>query len=102
MGGLRALTSVENIEDIARIVVFDTWVRNCDRYAPGWGRDGQPRINLDNLFLSEDGAPEGKFMLKPIDHGHIMTCGKAVTRDLANIDATKDERLYGACRILGG
>lgn len=95
MGGLRSITNVENIDDIARIVVFDTWMRNCDRYAPGMGRDGQPRINLDNLFLSEDGAPEGKFILKPIDHGHVLTCGKPFTLDLARIDAIRDEKLYG-------
>ena len=95
MGGRRALTNVENIEDIARIIVFDTWVRNCDRYSPGLGRDRQARINLDNLFLSEDGASDGGFILKPIDHGHIITCGKPLAHGLANIDAIKDERLYG-------
>ena len=95
MGGQRALTNVENVEDIPRIVVFDTWMRHCDRYGPGQGREGGPRVNLDNLFLSEDGAPEGKFILKPIDHGHILTCGKPLTHGLANIDATQDDRLYG-------
>jgi hypothetical protein len=95
MGGQRALSNVENIGDIPRLVVFDTWVRNCDRYAPNWRLDGGPRINLDNLFLSTEGAPEGKFILKAIDHGHIFTCGKPLTDKLAHIENTQDERVYG-------
>lgn len=95
MGGPKALSSVENIDDIARLIVFDTWVRNCDRYGPGLGRGGEARVNLDNLFLSTEDAPEGKFILKAIDHGHVLTCGGAIDRRLAHIDNTQDERLYG-------
>ena len=95
MGGSKALTAVENLDCIPRLVAFDTWVRNCDRYAPGLGRDGKARMNPDNVFLSTEGAPEGRFILKAIDHGHILTCGKALDRSLANIDNTHDERLYG-------
>jgi hypothetical protein len=95
MGGQKALSSVENIDDIPRLIVFDTWVKNCDRYAPGLGRGGQPRMNPDNLFLSTEDAPKGKFILKAIDHGHVLTCGSPLTDKLANIDKTKEERLYG-------
>lgn len=45
MGGHRALSNVENIGDIPRLVVFDTWVRNCDRYAPNWKPDGNDAFN---------------------------------------------------------
>ncbi|MEW6209198.1 MAG: HipA family kinase [Acidobacteriota bacterium] len=95
MGAHRALTNVENLGDIPRIIVFDTWVRNCDRYAPGLGRAGEARMNMDNLFLSTEGAPEGKFILKVIDHGHILSCGRTLGRDLAYIDSTQEEKLYG-------
>ncbi len=95
MGGQRALSNVENIGDIPRLVVFDTWVRNCDRYAPNWKPGGEARINPDNLFLSTEGAPEGKFFLKAIDHGHIFTCGKPLTPSLAHIENIQDDRLYG-------
>jgi hypothetical protein len=95
MGGQRALSNVENICDIPRLVAFDTWVRNCDRHAPNWKPDGKARINLDNLFLSTEGAPEGKFILKAIDHGHIFTCGKPLTPSLSHIENIQDERLYG-------
>lgn len=66
MGGGKGLKNIENIADLPRLVVFDTWVRNCDRYGPGYGRDDKPRINLDNLFLSTEGAPKGRFTLKAI------------------------------------
>lgn len=95
MGGEALLQQIENAEDIAKFIVFDTWVRNCDRYAPGFGKDEKPRVNADNLFLSTDGAPEGKLILKAIDHGHIFTCGRPLTSKLANIETIKDERLYG-------
>lgn len=95
MDGRKALASIENPEDIPRIIVFDTWVRNCDRHAPGMGRDGQARINMDNLFLSEEGAGKGKFILKAIDHGHIFTCGRRINRNLAFIENTREEKLYG-------
>lgn len=95
MGGVASLRHIENLEDIAKLIVFDTWVRNCDRYAPGMGKDGNPRMNPDNLFLSADGASAGKLILKAIDHGHIFTCGKPLTPKLAHIETIKDDRLYG-------
>ena len=95
MGGPASLQQVGNLDDIARLIVFDTWVRNCDRYAPGMGKDGKPRMNTDNLFLSADGTPDGKLVLKAIDHGHVFTCGKPLTPKLASIETIKDERLYG-------
>ena len=92
--GPSTLSFVQNINDIPRLIVFDTWVRNCDRYRPAG--EGEPeRINPDNLFLSEEGADAGKFILKAIDHGHIFSCGKPLDRNLANIANVKDERLYG-------
>jgi hypothetical protein len=49
-----------------------------------------------NLFLSStEGAPEGKFILKAIDHGHILTCGRRLDRNLLKIDCIKEERVYG-------
>lgn len=102
MGGAASLEQIENVEDIARLIVFDTWVCNCDRYAPGMGKDGQARMNADNLFLSADGAPDGKFLLKAIDHGDIFTCGKQLTPRLANIEAIKEEKLYGCFPFFRG
>lgn len=95
MGGSGTLEYVENLYDIPRIVVFDTWVRNCDRYCPTDTPNGKPRINVDNVFLSVEGATQGKFILKPIDHGHIFSCGKQLTPKLSNISNVQERKLYG-------
>jgi hypothetical protein len=95
MGGHEALAEVDNLDSLLWIVAFDTWVRNCDRHGPGLGPAGGPRINLDNLFLSTEAAPDGKFILKAIDHGHILTCGRPLSPRLADIDNVQDDRIYG-------
>jgi hypothetical protein len=95
MGTALTLESVTNLDVLARMVLFDTWMRNCDRHGPEYGKDGRPRENLDNLFLSEEGAERGKFILKPIDFGHIINCGRGLNRRIADIDNVRDERVYG-------
>jgi hypothetical protein len=52
-------------------------------------------MRLDNLFLSNEEASLGKFVLKAIDHGDILTCGRELTPRLAHIDFIRDEVLYG-------
>lgn len=94
LAGESSLRFVQNLGDIPRLVVFDTWVRNCDRYRPA-DEDEPRRVNRDNLFLSEEGAEAGKFTLKVIDHGHIFSCGRPLNRNLADIANVKDGRLYG-------
>ncbi len=95
MGGEKALANVTNTDVLAKIIVFDTWTRNCDRYAPGLGKNGKARVNYDNLFLSEENAEKGKFILKPIDFGHIINCGRELTPRLADIGNIREERIYG-------
>ncbi len=84
-----------NLNDLAKIIVFDTWTKNCDRYGPGLGKAGGTRENLDNLFLSAENASKGKFVLKPIDFGHIITCGRELTPHIADIGSIREERVYG-------
>ncbi len=88
-GTERQLKQLINPEDISRLVVFDTWTRNWDRYSP----DGR-RINRDNVFLRED-TPQGRFQLKAIDHTHCFTWGRELTRRLSNIEFVKDREVYG-------
>lgn len=95
MGGSKTLESVENLEDIPRIVVFDTWVRNCDRFCPMYTAEGKPRINPDNIFFSVEGGSTGKFILKAIDHGHIFSCGKPLSTKLCHIENVREHKLYG-------
>jgi hypothetical protein len=95
MGGEKALSYVTNLDVLAKIIVFDIWTKNCDRYAPGLGQGGKARVNLDNLFLSEETAEKGKFILKPIDFGHIITCGRELSPRVADINQIREERIYG-------
>jgi len=91
-GGERDLALIDNPEGIASLVVFDTWARNCDRHHPD---QTQRRPNPDNVFLSEEGASPGHFLLTAIDHGHILACGRELDATLANIDVVRDQNLYG-------
>lgn len=94
MGTVRSISNVVNIGDIPKIIVFDTWIRNCDRYAPGM-RKGAPRSNADNLFLSRETPEKDVFLLKAIDHGHILTCGRPLSPQLAHIEFVQEPKLYG-------
>ncbi len=84
------LNKLINPLDISRLVVFDTWVLNCDRHAPG----GRRRPNYNNVFLSEE-APEGHLILKAMDHTHAFTCGRELTTRVAHLDRIRDPDVYG-------
>lgn len=90
-GDTESLRGLQNIDDISRLVLFDTWVRNCDRYRP------EPlRRNVDNVFcaippLSESRRP----ILMAIDHTHTFTCGSGLTRSIAHIEKIQDAMTYG-------
>jgi len=83
-GKVSELRRLANPEDIIRLVVFDTWTLNCDRYFP------PRRPNRDNVFLSREGAPPKQFILKAIDHTHCFTCGRELSRRVSNIAHIKD------------
>jgi hypothetical protein len=73
-GERRQLRKLANPDDVGRLVVFDTWTLNCDRYSHS--RKGGVRENRDNVWLSEEG-PDGQDLLKAMDHTHCFTCGGA-------------------------
>jgi hypothetical protein len=91
-GEPRELNQLVNPQDLNRLVVFDTWTRNCDRYSEK--DDGSLRINRNNVFLSEE-APAGQLLLRAMDHSHCFTCGRPISPKLAEIDKTHDDRVYG-------
>ncbi|WLD14663.1 HipA family kinase [Planctellipticum variicoloris] len=94
-GGDRELKLLVNPQDISRLVVFDTWVLNCDRHSPADPETGRRRKpNRDNVFLSEE-APAGQFLLKAMDHTHCFTCGREWTRRLGQVDTIRDSRVFG-------
>jgi hypothetical protein len=92
-GAPEDLDRLVNPDDLGRLIVFDTWTRNCDRYMPR--EDRPPRVNLDNVYLSRRGAPAGQFVLKAIDHGCCFTCGGDLTPKLSHLDRVQEKKLYG-------
>jgi hypothetical protein len=47
-GDAPTLRRLLNPGDISRLIMLDTWIRNCDRYRPEPNR----RVNRDNVFLA--------------------------------------------------
>jgi hypothetical protein len=89
-GGDAFLSRLKNKEDVSKLVVFDTWIRNSDRY-PADEQEQQAIANRDNIFF----APEGsKFELLIIDHTH---CFVETTLDdgLGDVYLLEDDRIYG-------
>jgi len=85
------LTVISNPSDIAKLVLFDQWVLNCDRYRP------EPRLrqNLHNVFFSREDSESGKFRLLAMDHTHIFTCGGEFRPDMARLEKVRDPLAYG-------
>lgn len=97
-GDSSVLDKINNRGDITRLVIFDTWIRNRDRYFSGdfdGKTENSPRYNYDNVFLGRKtkGAP---FTLRVMDHTHCFT-GEAVdlSRRLSNLNEINDSRIYG-------
>lgn len=92
-GDKKELKSVDNCEIITRLVVFDTWILNVDRYPPeNTGR----RPNYANVFLSEVTASPGKFRMITMDHTHCLRANQDLNANIKNINNIKDIRIYGA------
>lgn len=91
-GKERELKMLSNPEDVSRLIVFDTWVLNFDRRYPD---EDARHPNYNNVFLSEDNAPEGQFVLKAIDHTHCFDRIPELTPKISAIDRIKDARVYG-------
>lgn len=89
-GDEATLQNLSNPEDVPKLVVLDTYLRNWDRHSPNG-----TRLNKDNVFLSQARAPEGQFCLLAMDHSHAISHGRAIGRDLEHIGVIKDERIYG-------
>lgn len=84
------LTKLSNPSAISKLVVLDTWFRNCDRHAP----DGL-RINRDNVLLVRDTNTKKQYRLLAMDFTHAFSCGHELTRRMSYIEYVKDESVYG-------
>ena len=91
-GTAEELAWLINPEDLGRLVVFDTWTRNCDRHPPDLAAR---KPNRNNVFFSNEEMPDGQFRLIAMDHTHCFHCGRDLTAELEKIDLVKDERIYG-------
>ncbi len=92
-GATEELSDLVNKGDVGRLVVFDTWLSNCDRHPPDLN---VRRPNYDNVFLEDlTGDEAGKTRLIAMDHTHCLTCGRDLDGKMARIDRAKDSRLYG-------
>jgi hypothetical protein len=89
-GDGRELKKIFNLNDISGLVVVDTWLLNCDRYAP----DGL-RVNRDNVFLTQSPGKRGVLKLMAMDFTHAFTCGGEISRRLGFIERIKDKKVYG-------
>jgi hypothetical protein len=86
------LNSLINPDDIGKLVLFDTWTRNCDRHPPDLH---DKKVNLNNVFLSNENLQDGQWRVMAMDHTHCFNCGRDLNAQLAHINLIKDERLYG-------
>lgn len=91
-GESKVLEVVENLGDIAGLVLLDTWLLNCDRYSV---RDQKVRANYRNVFLSDRQAKPGRFRIVALDHTHCFTCGRHLKKGNLALNAIRDQRLFG-------
>lgn len=95
-GELKQLSLLENSDEISRLVVFDTWTLNCDRYSTHIYQE-VPRIreNKRNVFLSSETDAPGKLSLRTMDHTCCFSCGRDLSPALGHLDTIQDTRLFG-------
>jgi hypothetical protein len=85
-GGDVFLKRLVNPDDVSKLVVFDTWIRNPDRCPP----EGLPN-NRDNLFFTPIGR---KFDLVALDHSHCFV-ETTLADELGQSHLLADESVYG-------
>lgn len=88
-GGDIFLSRLRRPQDVAKLVLFDTWIRNHDRYPP----DGalHTEENLDNIFFT---PVDRKFDLVALDHSHCFVEGE-LEDDLGAPSVHTDDRICG-------
>lgn len=91
-GKAKDVKLIENRADVAKLILFDQWTLNCDRYRP---TPPPVRKNLHNVFFSRESAVPGKLKLLAMDHTHILTCGSPFRPDMARQDRVRNTTAYG-------
>lgn len=78
-------------DDLARLIVLDTWIRNCDRCHRAF--DGVIDYNRDNLLFESLGNQA--YRLAPIDHSHCIIDVGFEDAELQDATRIRDENVYG-------
>lgn len=86
------LNVLVNPGDAGKLVLFDTWTRNADRYPPDLTTRNP---NYNNLFFSNAELPDDHWRLIAMDHTHCFTADRDLTSRLSRIEVVKDDRVYG-------
>lgn len=89
--GFVLLNKLRKPDDVAKLVVFDTWIMNFDRYPPDDSL-ATSSVNADNLLFSYAG--NGKYNLIAFDHSHCFTEGD-LWFDISDQDLIEDSRIFG-------
>jgi len=89
-GSADELEHLVNTQDISCLIVFDTWIRNRDRYVPG------VRRHYDNLFLSSEHTQGEARELVAMDHTHAFSNNNELTGKLHQMAFAQDATIYGA------
>ncbi|WP_315854268.1 HipA family kinase [Gemmata palustris] len=92
-GSRSVLTRVLNPIDLARLVVFDTWTLNCDRFRPRTETAPEWRA-ARNVFLERAADFDDQYYLTSLDHGCCFKCLADLTPAYLRRAATADT-LYG-------
>lgn len=73
---------------MAKLVIFDTWIRNADRHHP------DPNYEIcsrDNIFFTPKGT---KFELVAIDHSHCLV-ETSLASEISSNAIIEDNKIYG-------
>lgn len=97
-GDPQELTTLANRNQIAGLVVLDTWLGNGDRCPrrPRAPRGPWPRENLDNVLLAKTAARQRKRRLVAMDFSHCLFRRDGALRATYGIDLVQDQHVYGA------
>lgn len=97
-GTAESLAKVANRDDITRLVIFDTWIRNEDRYPPidaAGAMQSQRGPNLGNVLLVRERPRAKRLRLVAMDFGHALVGGRELPTRPLGIDAERCEWVYG-------
>ncbi|WP_092998398.1 HipA family kinase [Rhizobium sp. NFR07] len=83
----KLLANLRHPSDVARLVVFDTWIRNKDRFAE---EANGGILNYDNILFNAD---KRKTQLLVIDHSHAFA--ETSLEAEINDEWATEQRVYG-------